>query len=357
MDIRQRPGSPLKDSKTGLPKRDAGGGIRREVRWQARVRRDGHSVSRSFPRKLEAEAWATRTEAKILSGTYHAPAKSGDLAASTFADAIQKYIKEVIVLRKLAWRTETTRAMRLARSSLGSKRFDRLASPDFAAWRNQRLNLGRSPHDVRLDFALVSHLYNTARREWGLTDLLNPVADVSKPKLPAGRDRRLKPGEEKKLLDAASAYGGEMGLIIRFALATAMRRSEIANMLWKHVNWRQRTCLIPVAKDARQERGREVPLSTAAITVLGKILDKNADQPRVWALTPDSISQAFARVCSRAGIMGLRFHDLRHEATSRLFERAHLNPIEAAVVTGHKSMQMLKRYTHLRASDLAKKLG
>lgn len=62
------------------------------------------------------------------------------------------------------------------------------------------------------------------------------------------------------------------------------------------------------------------------------------------------------RACERAGIEDFHFHDLRHEATSRLFEKG-LNPLEVASITGHKTLQMLKRYTHLRAEDLARKLG
>ena len=65
---------------------------------------------------------------------------------------------------------------------------------------------------------------------------------------------------------------------------------------------------------------------------------------------------SFTRATRRAGIMGLRFHDLRHEATSRFFERG-LNVMEVASVTGHKTLQMLKRYTHLSATDLATRLG
>ncbi len=70
----------------------------------------------------------------------------------------------------------------------------------------------------------------------------------------------------------------------------------------------------------------------------------------------DKIVNEFRAARKAAGIVGLRFHDLRHEATSRLFEIG-LNPMEAASVTGHKTLQMLKRYTHLRAEDLAKRLG
>ena len=63
-----------------------------------------------------------------------------------------------------------------------------------------------------------------------------------------------------------------------------------------------------------------------------------------------------SRACKRADIEDLRLHDLRHEATSRLFEKG-LNPMQVAAITGHKTLQMLKRYTHLRAEDLAKLLG
>ena len=73
-------------------------------------------------------------------------------------------------------------------------------------------------------------------------------------------------------------------------------------------------------------------------------------------MRPDSISQAFEKVCKAAGIEGLTFHDLRHEATSRLFEKG-LNPMQVATITGHKTLQMLKRYTHLRAEDLVGMLG
>ena len=88
----------------------------------------------------------------------------------------------------------------------------------------------------------------------------------------------------------------------------------------------------------------------------------------------DSITHAFERARDRARrryekerqergetpdpsfLKELRFHDLRHEATSRFLEKG-LNPIEAAAVTGHKDLRMLKRYTHLNATVLAKKLG
>ena len=129
-----------------------------------------------------------------------------------------------------------------------------------------------------------------------------------------------------------------------------MRRGEIAAMRWEHLDRQARVLLIPETKTGTPRR---VPLSMAALAVLDALPRRLDGQ--VWAMRPDSISQAFERVCKAAGIEGLTFHDLRHEATSRLFEKG-LNPMEVAAITGHKTLQMLKRYTHLRAEELVRKL-
>ena len=76
----------------------------------------------------------------------------------------------------------------------------------------------------------------------------------------------------------------------------------------------------------------------------------------LFMYTPRGLSGAFLRLCRRIGIENMHFHDLRHEATSRLFEKG-LNPVEVASITGHKDTRMLMRYTHLRAEDLVNRLG
>ena len=190
--------------------------------------------------------------------------------------------------------------------------------------------------------------------------MANPVELVKgqRPKLPGGRDRRLVGDELPRLQAAALAYGGEIGLLTTWAIETAMRRGEIAAMRWEHLDRtphaggnEARVLLIPETKNGTPRR---VPLSVAALAVLDG-LPRRIDG-RVWGMRPDSISQAFERVCKAAGITGLTFHDLRHEATSRLFEKG-LGLMEVASITGHKTVQMLKRYTHLRAEDLVGRLG
>ncbi|MDA8119728.1 MAG: site-specific integrase [Gammaproteobacteria bacterium] len=113
-------------------------------------------------------------------------------------------------------------------------------------------------------------------------------------------------------------------------------------MRWEHVDRSARTLLIP---DTKTGMPRIIPLSPAALAVLDKLSPKT--KGLVWNRSPDAISRAFMEVCKAAGIRGLTFHDLRHEATSRLFEKHGFSALEAAAVTGHKTMQMLKRYTRI----------
>ena len=217
-----------------------------------------------------------------------------------------------------------------------------------------------APNTIRIHLALLSHLFNTARTAWGMESLTNPVDLVKgqRPKLPGGRTRRLVGDDLPRLLAAAQAYGGEIGPLITWAIETAMRRGEIAAMRWDHLDGPSgpqcRTARVLLIPETKNGTPRRVPLSTAARAVLDG-LPRRIDG-RVWGMRPDSISQAFERVCKAADIEGLTFHDLRHEATSRLFEKS-LGLMEVASITGHKTMQMLKRYTHLRAEDLVGRLG
>ena len=130
-------------------------------------------------------------------------------------------------------------------------------------------------------------------------------------------------------------------------------------MRWDHLDRKARVLFIAETKTGTRRRAL---LSTDVLSVLSQLLRRSHGRALppaevvVWGMRPDSISRPFERVCKAAGIEGLTFHDLRHEATSRFFEKG-LNPMRAAAITGHKTLQMLKRYTHLRAEDLVGMLG
>lgn len=160
-----------------------------------------------------------------------------------------------------------------------------------------------------------------------------------------GRERRLLPGEETKLFAACAASRASMlAPVVRFALETAMRMGEILSLEWRYVDLVQRVATLP---DTKTGDARQVPLSTAAIAAISS-LPRHFKNGRVfWTWSrADSLENTWRRAVKSAGIIDLRFHDLRHEAVSRLFELG-LNPMEVSAISGHKTLQMLKRYTHL----------
>ena len=218
-----------------------------------------------------------------------------------------------------------------------------------ASYRDDRLKTGYSANTVRLELAIISHLFEIARKEWGMEGLTNPVKAIRMPSPPAGRDRRLQPGELEKLLESSSE---ELSQVIRFALETAIRRGELAGMAWDMVDLKKRTVTLPETKNGQK---RIVPLSSVAVAILKERLNTRRIDGKVWDIGLDAISQDFAKACQKTGISGLHFHDLRHEATSRLFEKG-FDTMEVRTITGHKTLQMLARYTHLRAEDLVEKM-
>ncbi len=139
------------------------------------------------------------------------------------------------------------------------------------------------------------------------------------------------------------------------AVETGMRRGEICRIILHDINLDKSVLRIP---DSKNGNPRTIPLSDQAKSTLTAIINLN-DPPHasmpVVEIMPDSITQAFNRACKRAGIENLRFHDLRHEATSRFFEKG-LNVMEVASITGHQDLRMLRRYTHIRAETLVDRL-
>jgi integrase len=129
-----------------------------------------------------------------------------------------------------------------------------------------------------------------------------------------------------------------------------MRRDEIARLAWDNVDLRKRAVYLSKTKNGEE---RTVPLSPAAIGILKEIPNGNS----VFGMAADNITRSMKQACKAANIENLTFHDLRHEATSRLFENTDLDVMEIKSITGHRSMQMLARYSHLRTSRLADRLA
>ncbi len=190
-----------------------------------------------------------------------------------------------------------------------------------------------------------STILSSAEKDFGIyLPQGNPVFKIKKP-VESARDRRPTDTELEILISDKT-----IGNYVTFAIETGMRRGEIVNIKPEHLLGDKKNLLfIPETKTGIP---RTIPLSVRAQETLKKFRNATND---FSFLKPHSVSQAFLRACKRHSISDLRFHDLRHEATSRFFEKG-LNIMEVSLITGHRSLAMLNRYTHLKPESLLEKL-
>lgn len=321
----------------------------RAERWQARVTRQGFPPEvKTFRTRQEAEVWARAVEAEIDKGVFQSRSAA---ERTTLAEILQRYAEEVTPSKKGA-KDEAIRLHAIRRGRLGRYALTNLTSAAVASFRDERLK-EVSAGTVLRDLALLSSVLNHARREWGFP-IENVVQSIRKPRQPQGRERLLSETEELALLDAAAPVGRRsiwLRPIIVVALETAMRRGELLALRWENVRLDRRTALLPDTKNGTR---RVVPLSTRAVETLAA-LPRSIDGS-VFPISEAALHLRFKLACGRAGIVGLHFHDLRHTATTRLADKL-TNLAELSAVTGHRSLQMLKRYYHPNAEVLAAKLG
>ncbi|MFK5914992.1 MAG: site-specific integrase [Woeseiaceae bacterium] len=319
---------------------------RGDAQWRAKVRKKGFpTLTKTFAKKAIAERWARDVESSMDKGVFidHREADQ-----TTLSDILDRYEREVLPTKKS--QKPVKFQIKLIKQMIGNHSLSRLNSSVIAKFRDNRAK-EVSGETIRKDLLLIRRVIHAAVVDWGIQlPNGNPVAVIRLPSPSKARDRRLETGEEKKLLKAAKEYGGNLYNIIVFAIETAMRRGEIINMKWRDIKFDKNTLYID---ETKTDSPRTIPLSKLAIEVLKKEV-RNIDG-FIWNIQPNSITQAFRRICKKAEIEGLRFHDLRHEATSRFFEKG-FNIMEVSSITGHKDLKMLKRYTHLKAEDLVHRL-
>ena len=316
--------------------------------WQVQVRKKGQPLqTKTFETRALAEQWARSIEVEMDKGVFISRAEA---ESTTLKELLERYLDEVTPLKKGA-ASETNRLKALMRLPLARRFVASIRGLDIARFRDERLRKV-TPSTVKRDLVLLGHAFEVAHKEWGI-HFHNPVRDIKLPSENRPRDRRLQAGEETRLLDACREARNPWLLpVVQLALETAMRQGELIRLRWEHIDLNRRTAHLP---DTKNGESRTVPLSTTAIRVL-RALPRSLHGQAFPGVTTEAIKRAYIRAVRRAGIENLRFHDLRHEATTRLFEKG-LNIMEVASITGHKGLRMLRRYTHLKAEDLALKLG
>lgn len=315
--------------------------------WRAQIRRKGYpTLSASFDTKAEAQRWAAEIEGDMSRARF---VDIREAESTTLFDALTRYQSEVSVGKK-GEKQEKVRIQKWQDSDLAHKSLASLRSSDMAAYRDAELKAGKSTATVRLDLAVISHLYTVAAKDWGIEGLTNPCRAIRMPKGSKQRERRPTAEELKAIYKFAGEINPVLPVIFELAVETAMRRSELMMLRKDQVRGK-----VAYLEDTKNGERRSVPLSSRALALLEELPTPIAGG-RYFNLKLNTISNYFPRVCEKAQIVDLRLHDLRHEATSRLFERG-FTLMEVASITGHKTLAMLKRYTHLSPQDLAEKLG
>jgi integrase len=315
---------------------------RGDYQYQARIQRLGYPAQvRTFRTKEEAEVWAAEVELELKKGTFQCRKEA---QTTTLADALRRYSREITPNKK-GWREEERKINALIQEPFAQLTLTALSGRDLQRWSDEEVARGYAPNTVRLKLAIVSNLYTIARKRWDMGSLDNPVMAMQMPKVTNGREVRVLPHDEERLLAIADPV---MQQIITLAIETGMRRSEILNLRWKDVH--------PLAirlADTKNGQTRSVPLSIRARAVLA---ERGEPDRKVFNIHPDTASHLFQEYCQTIGLQGAVFHSLRHEAVSRFFERG-LQMMEVMQISGHKTTSQLLRYSHLLVDNLAAKLG
>lgn len=378
---------------------------RESGRWQAKVRREGWPVqSKTFRTRADAEAWARTVEREMDVDAF---INRDDAEKTTFSKAAERYERDVLPGKR--GKDQDGYVLKRVAKAFGAYSLASITPARLSQYRDDRLK-AVSPQTVIHELGMVSRIFKAAAMDWGIAlPKGNPIALVRKPPLSNDRERRLENDEESLLLAAlkqCESIWPHAAAVL--AIETAARQSELLALLWEEIDLEQRVARVRGKEGGITKNGdtyRDVPLSKSAIALF-KSLPK-ATKGKVLPLSQNALQMAWDRALTRARkaymyqllradlaeagmdqeaqdreiraliykkrapqaitleliarieaedkvLVDLHFHDLRHEATSRLAEKLAMH--ELMKVTGHKTTRMLGRYYHPRAADLALKL-
>ena len=334
---------------------------------------NGARIDETFDTLQDARAYRDRMRADATTDPTHrlvleAKQKKEEAAKTTLSDLLDKYLKEITPMKR-GEQVESAKIGKLKRYEIARLPVYLVNRDAVRRFMETAKKEGWSDNNLRKYLMLLSSVFQTAVKRWGM-DLENPIRMVEVPGNGKARERRLEAGEYERLLaELKRARNRYVAYIFEIAIETASRRGEILKLRRKDIDLQSATAIL---RNTKNGEDRTIPLSSRAIEIIKQLPTSIGGV--VFPVTEDQLRHAFVAAKKRARkkyeaecvqqgvepqagyISELRFHDLRHEATSRLFEKG-LNLMEVASVTGHKTLGMLKRYTHLRASDLARKLG
>lgn len=332
--------------------------------WRVQIRRKRAYISETFRRYRDAESWALAVERKIDLG--EAPSKRATVDPTTFGHLIDLHVQDMQEVNRAPRRSKAFTLQSL-KAHLGKVKIHELTRERLIEFGKDRARAGAGAVTIGMDIGYIKLVVSHAAAVRGIAVHIEPIdlARIALKRLGLigkanERDRRPTPLEIEALLQFFEANARQLipvGRIVRFAIATGMRQEEISRIRWQDVDPNTRTVLVRDRKDPRLKKGNDqkVPLLDATGFDAWSILEEqrpfSGRAERVFPYNPRSVGTAFRRGCKELRIYDLRFHDLRHEATSRLFE-AGFTIEQVALVTGHRDWKMLRRYTNLRPEHL-----
>lgn len=332
------------------------------VSYRVQVALKGHPrQSASFERLTDAKRWASSTESAIREGRHF---RTSESKRHTLGDLIDRYTRDVLPKRPRQIRVQVAH-FAWWKAELGAYLLADVTPAMIAEARDRLAREGRAPATVVRYMAALSRAFTVAIKEWGWLESA-PTAKVEKPSLPHGRVRFLSDDERARLLDACRASSNPMLYpVVVLALSTGMRKSEVMNLCWCEPKNPPRDAWGVVHLDAgriilhetKNGERRTVPLVGHAAECLRELAKvRRLDTDRVFpAANPANaidLRTPWETALKAAGIADFRFHDLRHSTASYLAMNG-ASLAEIAETLGHKTLQMVKRYSHLSEAHTA----
>ena len=319
---------------------------KRGVRWRAFVKAHNRTFTKTFAKKQDAQRWTTELEAQLNAGTVVAP------SARTVSDAIDRYMRDVLVRKAEGTRLNQAAQLKWWRHAIGDLKLDEV-TPALLVEARDELSRGRSAATVNRYLAALSHVFTQCAGEWQWLRYHPMRGVVQRLKEPPGRVRYLDRDEIEDFLAACrQSSNSSLFPVVLIALSTGMRRGEILGLRWKDVSLERR--LIVLSKTKNRER-RGIPITEQVLESLMSLQRYTHTDLLFPSSTvppkPLDIRAPFNRALTAAGIEEFRFHDLRHTCASYLAMNG-ASEREIAEVLGHKSLSMVKRYSHLSREHL-----
>lgn len=321
---------------------------KRGDKYRVLIRKKGMKpISKTFHRKQDAKDWMIETESDIQSGRY----TQDD---SNFGGLIRRYVNEIGRIKPIG--RSKGHALEALRRSLGHFKLSELDSPTLTTFAVER---GVAPATVMQDFIYIGVVLDTAESMWEAKPRMDEYKKAMKVLRKLGviaeseyRDRRVT-DEEMRIIAETSNDFFPMAELMRFAVLTAMRQGEQFGIRWDDIRDDGRSVIIRERKHPKKKRDELVPLLPEAQEIIQR---QPKISEKIFPQNGKSVSHTFWKARLKAGIEDVRWHDLRHEGCTRLFELG-FDMSAVSLFSGHKDMNSLKRYTHRSAVQVLDSLS